>query len=172
MPEDRPAETQVSDETVDIKDLEQKLAAAEDKAKENWDLFLRTRADLENYRKVTERQRDASIRRGKKDMFLRLLEIRDNFDRALKSGGDSRESLAAGIDIIARQIDGLLKAEGIEPVDSVGKAFDPAVHDAVASWESKDVTEDTVTDELEKGYMYQGELLRAARVRVAKPGTN
>jgi molecular chaperone GrpE len=115
------------------------------------------------------RDRDASIRRGKRDLFLKLLDIRDNFDRALGGAHPSVDTLRSGIEIVARQIDSLLKAEGIEPVESVGRAFDPAVHEAIATWESPDVTEDTCTDEVQKGYTYEGEVLRPARVRVGRP---
>jgi len=149
--------------------LEQKLHEAEAKTVENWDLFLRARADFENYRKTMLRDRDASIRRGKRDLFLKLLDIRDNFDRALGGQNQSVEALRSGIEIVARQVDNLLKAEGVEPVESVGRPFDPAVHEAIATWESPEFTEDVCTDEIQKGYQYQGEVLRAARVRVGRP---
>lgn len=148
---------------------EERILQAEAKATENWDLFLRARADFENYRKTMLRDRDASIRRGKKDLFLRLLDIRDNFDRALSAQNQSVEALRSGIEIIARQMESLLKAEGVEPIESAGKPFDPALHEAIATWESPDVTRDVCTDEIQRGYLYQGEVLRAARVRVAKP---
>lgn len=154
--------------TVDA--MKAQLDAATAKAAENWDSFLRARAELENYRRNMERDRDATIRRGKKDVFLRLLDVRDNLERALSpSKAGTLESLVAGVEIILRQIDGLLKIEGIEPIVAVGQAFDPALHEAVASWETPDVTTETCTDEVQKGFRYQGELLRAARVRVGRP---
>jgi len=149
--------------------LEERVARAEAKAAENWDLFLRARADFENYRKTMLRDRDASIRRGKKDLLLKLLDIRDNFDRALGGQNLSVEALRSGLEIVARQMDGLLKAEGVEPIESVGRPFDPALHDAIAAWESPDAMSEVCTDEIQKGYLYQGEVLRAARVRVARP---
>ena len=152
-----------------FKDLEDRLLAAEAKARENWDLFLRSRADFDNYRKASERQRDASIRRGKRDMLLKLLEIRDNLERALRTPVASVSDVLAGVEIIVRQLDSLMATEGVVPVEAVGKPFDPAVHEAVASWESPDVKVDTVTDEIQRGYTYQGEVLRVARVRVATP---
>jgi molecular chaperone GrpE len=151
--------------------LEQKLREAEAKAAENWDLFLRARADFENYRKTMLRDRDASIRRGKRDLFLKLLDIRDNFDRALGGQNQSVEIIRSGIEIVARQVDSLLKTEGVEPIESAGRPFDPAVHEAIATLESPDVSVDTCTDEIQKGYLYQGEVLRAARVRVGRPKT-
>ncbi len=149
--------------------LEDRLASEEAKAAENWDLFLRARADFENYRKTMLRDRDASIRRGKKDVFLKLLDIRDNLDRALGGQNSSVETLRSGLEIIVRQMDALLKAEGVEPIVSAGKPFDPALHDAIAAWESPDATSEVCTDEIQKGYLYQGEVLRPARVRVARP---
>lgn len=153
-----------------LEGLKADLKAAQDKAQENWDLFLRARADLDNYRRNMERDRDATIRRGKKDVFLKLLDIRDNLDRALSaSQGVSVESLLSGVGIILRQIDGLLSLHGISAIEAVGKPFDPSVHEAVASWETPDVTVMTCTDEIQKGFTYQGEVLRASRVRVGKP---
>lgn len=152
-----------------LDEIEAELRAARAKADENWDLFLRARADFENYRKNIEREREATIRRGKKDVFLKLLEIRDNMERAISVKPVSLDALKAGVEITARQMDALLLAEGIKPVESVGRPFDPSMHEAIVSWESADVAEDTCTDEIQKGYTYKSEIFRAARVRVARP---
>ncbi len=150
-------------------DMEKRLEDALAEAEKNWDLFLRSRAELSNFKARVERDYEASLRRGKKDLFLKILEIKDNFDRALGTENTSLEAFVEGMRIIARQIDSLLAFEDVQPVEAVGKPFDPALHDAVASWESDEVAEPTCTDEIQRGFIYKGEVLRPARVRVAKP---
>lgn len=154
------------------------LAEAEAKAAENWDRFLRARADLENYRQRVERDLAATVRRQKSGLLHRILEVADNLERALAAvrgtpgGGLDDERLAPvieGFELISRQLQNALAAEGLEPIDAAGQPFDPALHEAVVVWESPEATAPTVTDVLQKGYRYGGEVLRPARVRVARP---
>lgn len=142
------------------------LSQAEAKATEHWEAFLRCRADLENYRKRVERDLERRVRMGKSDLVLPLLEVVDNFQLALEVEDDA--GLRAGVEVIFRQLQKLLAMQGVEPVACVGQPFDPSVHEAVAVCESRGLAEDTVTHELRRGYRMQGELLRAARVRVAR----
>lgn len=145
------------------------LEAALMKAQENWDLFLRARADLDNYKRRVERDFEANLRRGKKELLMRILDVRDNFERALATPNASVDSLRSGLEIISRQIDSILNLEGVEPIEAVGKPFDPSLHEAVASWDCADVTEPTCSDEIQKGFTYCGDVIRASRVRVARP---
>lgn len=152
--------------------LEEQLDRAQKEAAENWDRFLRAQAELENLRRRTRRDIEQGIFLGKRDLLLALLDVLDNLDRALAAArqpGGTVESLLAGIEMIGRQFLAVLEAEGIEPIAALNQPFDPAIHEAVASWETPDVAEDTVTDEIRKGYMYRGEILRPARVRVGRP---
>jgi len=147
------------------------------KAEEHYNQFLRARADYENLLRRTQREVALLLRLGKRDLFLKLLELADNLERAVCSWQESLQgvenldagALTGGVEMIGRQLQAILAAEGVKPVESVGQPFDPAVHEAVAAWESPDVEQDTVTDEIRKGYTHQGELLRAAQVRVARP---
>ncbi|MCL5039433.1 MAG: nucleotide exchange factor GrpE [Firmicutes bacterium] len=139
------------------------------KAEENWNLYLRARADFENYQKRAQRDMASLIRYGKRDVFLKLLEIMDNFERALTQKNQEAGALLAGVEIIYRQVEGLLSSQGVKAFPAVGKVFDPSLHEAVAVWERDDIAEETVTDEIQKGYLYEDEVLRPARVRVARP---
>ena len=147
------------------------LVQAKAQASENWNKYLRARADLENYQKRVQRDLAASIRYGKKDLFKRLILCIDNVERAIAgwntSGVDAKQ--VEGVEIIHRQLLAVLAADGVSPMEVVGKPFDPALHDAVVAWENPEVKVETVSDELEKGYMYEGEVLRPAKVRVARP---
>lgn len=154
------------------RELAAQLEAAREEARRNWEQFLRARADLDNYRKRMERETERVAERARQGLLLRFLEVVDNFQRALMpqvmATGDP-EQMRKGLEIIARQLDALLTQEGVEPVEAVGKPFDPRFHEAVAVWETDDVQEETVTDEIRRGYLYRGELLRPARVRVGRP---
>ena len=141
------------------------------KAEENYDRFLRARAELENYQRRMARDLAAMVRRGKKDLVLGILEVMDNFDRALSSVKDKADaaSVRSGVEMIYRQLEAVLAREGVRPMETVGKPFDPGVHEAVAAWEKDDIDTEMVTDEIRRGYTYDDEVLRAARVRVARP---
>ena len=149
--------------------LRREVESLKQKAEENWQHFLRSRADFDNYRKRMERDVAAMVRRGKRDILLQLLEVVDNFHRALAAPGSDAVSLKEGLEMVLRQMEGVLKGQGVQAVESVGKPFDPSLHEAVAVFDSPEVDVETVTDEIQKGYTLEGELLRAARVRVARP---
>ncbi len=156
---------------------------AEAKAQENWDLFLRARADLDNYRKRMERDLAVLVQRGKRDLLFNLLDVLDNFERALAAAtkilGDRQEevtpapaseaSMVEGFRIIFRQIEGVLARHGVERMQVVGQPFDPSRHEAVAVWDVPGLESETVTDEVRAGYTIDGEVLRAAQVRVGRP---
>jgi molecular chaperone GrpE len=132
------------------------------------DRYLRTRADFENYRRRVERDRDVAARQAKRELLLALVDLADGFDRALAHVDDSPESVAAGLCGMQRRLSRLLEAEGIEAFESVGRRFDPTRHEAAATVRDYDGPSGTVVDEAGRGYLWKGELLRPARVRVAE----
>lgn len=180
----------------EIESLRAEAAAWKEKAEFNWDQFLRARADLDNYRKRMERDLAFRVRLGKRDLILGFLEVLDNLERVLEAGkglaggssagveqgveGSSRgeqglrggglaNALAfiAGVEMIKRQMEALLRREGVVPVDCLGKPFDPSLEEATEVVEGKGEP-GTVVEVVLKGYIYEGDLLRAARVKVAK----
>ncbi|MCL6581715.1 MAG: nucleotide exchange factor GrpE [Firmicutes bacterium] len=150
-----------------LEQVRAQLAEAEAKARENWDLFLRARADLENYRRRVERDLAAMVRRGKKELVLRLLDVMDALDRA--AAWEEQAEGSGGVGPIRRQLLKVLADEGVSPVECVGKPFDPALHEAVDVTVDPSAEGPTVTAELQKGYLYEEEVLRPARVRVSQP---
>ena len=130
--------------------------------------YLRTLADFENYRKRVERERASAAHAGKRDLILQLLEVMDDFDRALGHMDDVPEWISEGFVAIYRSLAGILQAQGIVPYESLGKQFDPALHEAVATVDSENAEPGTVIAELTRGYRWGDELLRPARVRVAR----
>lgn len=147
------------------------------KAKENYDLFLRARADYENLARRTQREVSLLVRLGKRDLLLKLLDLADNLERAAEAwrrslagrDGMDGDALVGGVEMIGRQLQGTLAAEGVRPIDAVGCAFDPSLHECVVTWDSPDVESEVITDEIKRGYTHDGEVLRAAQVRVARP---
>lgn len=162
------AETDGSLEDKALADREEKPKMEED-FQELQQKFLRLAADFENYRRRT-RQENAEIRRTANERLLRdLIPIIDNFERAIDAAKkELPENIIAGIEMIYRQLSNLLIQEGVEPVESIGKPFDPTYQDAFERVETTEFPEGTVTAEVQKGYLLQGKVLRPALVIVAK----
>jgi molecular chaperone GrpE len=161
----------------DIAELTQALSDARDQIdaliKEKstlYDQMLRRRAEFENNRKRLDREKVEYYQRTRAEVVLELLPVLDNFDRALlsleKSDGDA-EALRHGVELIHKQLKGALTKLGLQPVDALGKAFDPNVHEAVTVEPTAEHEENTVIEELERGYKLGDRLLRPAKVKVA-----
>ncbi len=129
---------------------------------------LRLRADFENYRKRVERDQTELSRQAGAGIIGKLLPFLDNLERALQESEESpAQALRDGVALIHRQVMQVLQGAGLEPVESQGRPFDPKCHQAVERHTSTDYPDQTVMDELQKGYWFQGKLLRPALVRVA-----
>lgn len=133
------------------------------------DRLVRTMADFDNFRKRTEREK-ADLRKQAAGSVLRdVLEVVDNLERALSASGRLDE-LKQGVEMILKQQVDILRRHGVERVESVGEAFDPNIHEAVAREEgSADLGGPTVASELQAGYRHHDRLLRPAMVTVAVP---
>lgn len=131
------------------------------------DMYLRALADFENYRRRVERDRSTAARSGKRDIILPLLDVLDGFERALTHMNDAPRPVSQGLQALQRQLLGLLEAQGVTPFKSLGETFNPEVHDAVGSVESEEVKSGAVAEELQRGYRWDDDVLRPARVRVA-----
>jgi molecular chaperone GrpE len=132
------------------------------------DLFLRTLADFDNYRRRVERERAVSAHEGKRELVLPLLDVLADFDRALEHLGDAPEWMSSGFVAIYKRLNSILQAQGIVPYESIGKMFDPVLHEAVGLTDSPDIEPGTVVAELSRGYRWGDDVLRPARVRVAQ----
>jgi len=132
------------------------------------DTVLRALADFDNYRRRVERDRASAARSGKRDVILSLLEVLDGFDRALQHIGNAPSSVAQGVQAIHRNLLGVLERHGVTRFDSIGEPFDPRFHDAIGTVDSDEVESGRVAEELQRGYRWEDEVLRPARVRVAQ----
>jgi len=132
------------------------------------DMRLRTLADFDNFRKRVEREREGAAMTGKRDIVLALLEVMDDFDRALAHAEESPESIVKGMRAVRKRLAGVLEAQGVTPFESAGQQFDPTLHEAIGTVESDEGESGAVLDELSRGYRWGEKLLRPARVRVAR----
>ena len=132
------------------------------------DHYLRMKADFDNYRRRAERERDLAVRQAKRQLLVALVELADGFDRALAHLDESPASVAAGLRGMHRSLLSLLEAEGVTSFESVGQSFDPTRHEALATVRDGRIVPGTVADEAGRGYLWNDELLRPARVRVAE----
>ena len=134
--------------------------------------WRRALADLENYKKRVERDRRRRAVEAREDLLLSLVEIADDFERAVASGEDSSipedDPYRAGVELILRRVKDVLKKNGVRPIEALGTTFDPAIHEAVAHVDSDAHETDEIIEEVTKGYMVDERPLRCARVVVAK----
>ena len=169
--------TDVPVETVE--DLRAEVARLREEAERNWQQFLRTAADLENYRKQAARQREEAVAATRLAMLNVILSVVDTLERALEHAeglsthADARGTRAAaaivdGIRLAHRQVLDKLRSMGVRPMETIGTRFDPRLHEAVEAVPATTAAPGTVVGEVERGYMQDGEVLRPARVRVAQ----
>lgn len=167
-----------SDETIlrlqsQLKELDKARQENERKAAEYFDKLQRLQADMENLQKITKRQIETITNQASRDLTLKLLPILDAFRQAgeFARGNESLspEEIAVGLDMLYRQLLDVLKAVGVEEITAVGQPLDPERHEVVNSVERDDAPENTVVEEVRKGYQLNGKVLRTALVVVAKP---
>ncbi|HVR42083.1 MAG TPA: nucleotide exchange factor GrpE [Thermoanaerobaculia bacterium] len=131
------------------------------------DQLLRTRADLENYRKRAERERSEFRRYALADTLRELLPVLDNLERALAVEGGAADDFRTGVEMIQRQLADVLARAGLSSNDPAGQPFDPSYHEAIAREETDEVEPNRVIDVLQKGYLLHDRLLRPALVKVS-----
>ena len=152
-------------------DLEAQLAEAREEAAKNWDLYLRSQAELDNYRKRVQRDRQDQLRFGNENLLRELLPVIDNLDRAVqhaKEASASSDGLLEGVEMTLNQLQQALGKFGVTPIVAQAEPFDPARHEAVGQLETAEQPPNTVAQELQKGYLLHERLLRPAMVMVAK----
>ena len=149
-----------------------RLAADNEELK---DRLLRRQAEFENFRRRMEKERKEWLEYAGMETVRALLPILDDFERALHAAdreGAPNSDYVKGIEMIFDRFSDELKKLGLEPIDSVGKPFDPNVHHAIETVPTEEAEDHTVLEELQKGYNFKGKLLREAMVRVAVKPTS
>lgn len=164
------AQSTALDQAAELAKLRENLEAKEKEANENYDRYVRQVAELENFRKRANRERDEAIRFANEALVKDLLPVVDNLERAVahaKDGGNGKP-LVEGVEMVLRGFFDTLAKHGVVPIAAVGQRFDPEKHEAMAQIESGTYEPDTVVEEYHKGYLLRDRLLRPALVSVAK----
>jgi len=152
-----------------LKTLMEKLEEENAQLKE---AAMRVTADFYNYRQRIEREKERLNALAAEKTIKELLPVLDNLDMALSSNcGDDSEKMRSGVEIIRKQFLDVLCKLGLEPIDAVGKEFDPSMHEALAIEEVEPEREGKVLEEYQRGFLLGGKVLRASKVKVGKSGS-
>ena len=154
--------------TEDLKKLLEDCQKQRDEYLAGWQ---RARADFLNYKKEEIERMQTLIEYANEEMILRILPLLDNMELAEKHlSNDMKKDneYVKGLLQIKAQFSDFLKSQGVEPIEALGKKFDPALHEVVEEIEVKDKEPGTVAEEVQKGYMLNKRLLRPTKVKIAK----
>ena len=148
--------------------LEAELVKAKAKAEDYYGQLQRLQADFDNFRKRTQKEKLDLIKYASERLVVELLPVLDNFDRAVSAAKDNPDfaSFSQGVEMILRQMQTALSKEGLKAMDAVGQPFDPNLHEAVLRVDSEEHPENTVVEELQKGYYLKEKVLRPCMVKV------
>lgn len=150
--------------------LQEKLEKSQKEAEENYQQFLRARADLENYRRRSRKEMEDLGKYASLTVVEKLLPVVDNFERALEAADKTPEtsSLYEGVEMVYRQLQSALQDAGLTLIEAKGEPFDPHQHNAVMQEENADVEPGTVIEDLQPGYRFHDRVIRPSMVKISK----
>ena len=157
-----------------LKEMEAKLEAKEEEAKQTYDRLLRVTADFENYKKRSSREMEDFRKYANQSLLKEMLSVVDNLEMAINSSNEDKgtdKNLIEGLNLTLNEILRVFEKFNVKPIEAQGQPFDPAYHEAVMREETDDYPENTVISEFQKGYLIHDRLLRPAMVVVAVPKT-
>lgn len=165
-----PGAAPAAEEVSELAQLQQKLDEKTNEAQEYYDRLLRCAAEMENLKKRQEKERADLVQFANENLCKELLPVLDDLERALEHGRqfEAPEALLEGLELVHQNFLKALSKYGVTPIESVGQSFDPAFHHAVMEEEVPELKDQTVTKELQKGYLMQTRLLRPAMVVVSR----
>ncbi len=149
-------------------ELLQQLKDAEKKAEENWELLLRTKAEMENLRKRTEKDLEKAHKYGIEKFVSEMLPVKDSMELGLAAQEATVDSLREGMQLTMNMFNSALDKLGVTEINPVNEAFDPQLHQAMTMQETDEVDANTVLTVMQKGYMLNERLIRPAMVVVSK----
>ena len=156
---DEAAETETSDEAQQL----EKLAA---ELKEKEERVLRLQADFENFRRRTAKEKEELSAVVTQGILKDMLPLLDNFERAMAAEAKDGEAFQKGVEMIFTQFGEVLKKNGLEKIETEGQKFDPNFHQAVMRVQNEELEDDDIAQELQKGYMVKGRVIRPSMVQV------
>ena len=171
-PQSKPEMTDPVELENPMEDLEAKLEVKEQEAKENYDRLLRVSAEFENYKKRASRDLAELRKFANQSLIKEMLSVIDNLELAMNSTNGHKtidQGLLQGLDMTHNEILKVFEKFNVKPIEAKGQAFDPTFHEAVMQEATDEFDENTVINELQKGYLIHDRLLRPAMVVVARP---
>lgn len=156
----------------DFEALAERLEEAESRAQENWDQFVRAKAELDNMRRRSERDLENAHKYALERFAQELLPVKDSLEMGLAAASEEDQpgidKLREGTELTLKMLEGAMSKFGIEEINPEGEKFDPELHQAMSMLESNNAEPDTVVNVMQKGYTLNGRLIRPAMVVVAK----
>lgn len=147
-------------------DLQAELEKLTAEVKEKSDKALRLQADFENFRRRTSKEKDELAAVVTQGVMKDMLPLLDNFERAMAAETTDMETFQKGVEMIFTQFQEVLKKNGLEHIETEGKKFDPNFHQAVMRVQNDELEDDDIAQELQKGYMVKGRVIRPSMVQV------
>ncbi|WP_055107398.1 nucleotide exchange factor GrpE [Paenibacillus ihumii] len=168
-PEEQAASEQQAAESSPAEESNKEVEALRAELEEQQQKLLRAQADFDNFRRRTQKEKEELGKYASAKLITELLPVIDNFERAIASGeqGTDVTSYAKGVEMIFRQLEGVLGSEGLKAMETVGEPFNPEFHQAIMQVESDEHEEGIVVEEVQKGYMLKDKVLRPAMVKVS-----
>jgi molecular chaperone GrpE len=163
-------ERQKQVEEMTKQELLEKLKETEQKSQENYDLYLRTYAEMENIKKRGAREREELAKFANESLIKEILPVIDSLEKALIHGRDDTNTsgLVEGIEMTLKGLMGALEKAGLKEVEAMGKPFDPNFHEAVSQQPDETVPPKHVIMEMQKGYLLNGRLIRPSIVVISR----
>ena len=151
-----------------VKILEKDLLDVKNELTEQKDKFVRLQAETDNFRKRLSREKEEFSQYANERLFKELLPIFDNFERALEDPSSDIKSFKEGLEMILKQFSSFLEKEKVEPIEAIGKKFDPMIHEVLTSEESSENEENTIISQFIKGYTINNRVIRPSQVVISK----
>lgn len=168
--EEQVESTEETEEVLEVEEEVSEVELLQEEVNNLKDKFLRNQAELENFKRRTNEERVKERKYAQQYILTKLIDLNDNFERALSSNKDDYDSLKEGLTMIMSQLSSILEEESVKKIESVGKEFDPNFHQAVMTSNEEDIEDDIVAEEFQTGYMYKDRVLRPSMVKVNKKG--
>ncbi|MEM3437049.1 MAG: nucleotide exchange factor GrpE [Nitrososphaerales archaeon] len=153
----------------ELNELKKALKEEHERAEDYLNKLKYLQADFENYQKRVNKEMLDLVKYGNERLMVKLLNIIDDLERSIKFSkeSDNKESLIEGVEMVLKSLKEILKKEGLEEIEAIGKNFDPNLHEAVAYIQTNEYPVNTVIEEIRKGYLLNGKLIRPSMVKVA-----
>lgn len=153
----------------DIRRLREELKAEQARSTDYLNRLKYLQADFENFRKRAEKEFREATQRSNERLIVNLLGVMDDLERAIETGktAENLDALSDGVEMVYRNLCTALEREGLTRIETLGKPFDPNVHEVLAKVHTKDHEEGTVIEESRKGFMFKGRVMRPSIVKIA-----